>query len=85
MNSYFPQWTSLSFRYNALQNHYITDKAAWKMDEIKVIHYVKFKPWMSLKGGLTEEQQKMFDFLKELQAPWWKYHAMLLEEEAKIS
>ena len=83
MNSYFPQWTQLSFAYNALQNHYVNDRRAWKMEEVKVIHYVKYKPWMTKYGKekLTEEQEKMFASLKELQSHWWHYHDILINSE----
>jgi hypothetical protein len=30
---------------------------------------------------LTEEQEKMFAYLKELQSQWWYYHDILINSE----
>ena len=72
LNSYFENdWNQLPFYYNALQNHYVTDRRAWKMNEIKVIHYVKYKPWSE------DLDPKMKESLKELHSHWWHYHDIM--------
>jgi len=73
LNSYFEvKWKQLPFAYNAIQNHYVNDRNAWKMDEIKVIHYVKYKPWD------TKIKQKVEELdLGSLHEHWWYFYHKL--------
>lgn len=77
LNSYFSTWTQLSFKYNALQNHYVTDPRTWKMDEIKLIHFVKYKPWQR-----DTIDPKVLESLKVLHSHWWKYYDKVQELES---
>jgi len=69
LNEYFTSWKLLSFYYNALQNHWINDRNAWVMERLKVIHYVKYKPW--------EIQPETNPQVNDLHQIWWRYYNQL--------
>lgn len=75
LNSYFPKWHQISHNYNALQNHYLTDSNAWEMKKIKIIHYVKYKPWQ------TDIAPEVLNSVNILHSYWWKYYDKLKEIE----
>lgn len=67
---YLGRWTQLSFYYNAIQNHYVNDRRAWKLDQVKVMHYVKYKPWA------TTDKEKIEE-LKPVHTWWWNAYDKL--------
>lgn len=73
LNSYFHgKWKQLPFGYNAMQNTYLfIDRRAWDMSQVKIIHYIKFKPWS------ISETDKTKHNLHELHSKWWNAYFAL--------
>mmetsp|Transcript_11181 Transcript_11181/g.18261 ORF Transcript_11181/g.18261 Transcript_11181/m.18261 type:complete len:319 (-) Transcript_11181:96-1052(-) len=66
LNLYFNNWNLLPHAYNALQQQYLINKEAFRLDSAKVIHYVAYKPW--LMQGANERPE-----LKEIHEIWHRY------------
>jgi hypothetical protein len=47
LNSYFRQWTRLDYRWNAQLPDFLDLPSAWQLDNIAVIHFEKYKPWLA--------------------------------------
>jgi hypothetical protein len=47
LNSYFHRWTRLDYRWNAQLPDFVDLPSAWRLDDIAVIHFEKYKPWLA--------------------------------------
>lgn len=66
LNLYFEhKWNKLPFIYNAMQNTYPQTKS-WKVEDIKVIHFMGTKPWKEKKEELKDLQQEWENVYQQL-------------------
>jgi len=71
LNEYFAEtWTQLSFYYNAMESAY--PASAWDLDKIKVIHFMKNKPWQH-----TQDSDFETPHAKVLNNFWWQHYKQL--------